>query len=91
MSAASDATRVLLLQIVGPRLTEDEHANLADSLEGALPDGYSAVLMHREPRVEAMTREDVREFVRELESAAGLQERRPNARVLDAEEVEHGE
>lgn len=93
MSAATDEapTRALLLRVVGEPPTGEEYEALADALEEALPEGYNAVLVPGEPRLEALDKADVEELVRTLERAFDL-EPRTNARVIDPdEEGEHGE
>lgn len=70
----SETERTLLLQILGEPLDEEEQERLADTLKDALPEGYSGVLMHRNPQVEAMTKEEVAELVEELKQAAGIEE-----------------
>ena len=82
-----ESERTLMLRVLGEAMTATEWEELAEALDGTLPEGYNAVLVPAEPRIEAMDKADMRELVREIERAADLEERRPNAKIRDPEEI----
>lgn len=82
-----ESERTLMLRVLGEAMTATEWEELAEALDGTLPEGYNAVLVPAEPRIEAMDKSDMREFVREVERAADIEERRPNAKIHGMEDA----